>query len=334
MRVSLKKVAERAGVTGAAVSMALRDNPRISKARREEVKRIALEMGYKPNLLARGLVGGKTHSIGIVMAGLGGGAPPATMDITRSIMLDVIDRQYLGSIADSMSGKEAILWTLTDFIGRRFDGVVFQNWTYCPLEKPFLSLLMEFPSAVVIANRKESLALDQVVHDREPAIEAAAEYLVRTGRKMPVIVCVNDPKAKMYIRKFEQCGINVRADAIIEEPGYSKNYGVVREAMEERLGGGKVPFDVLICNNDVSATMAMSWARSKGLRVPEDVAVIGFDNQDTSEYLLPPLASVDRQSEEVARLASMMVFNRLENPDSPPCCETVPMRFVLRESAG
>jgi DNA-binding LacI/PurR family transcriptional regulator len=332
MAVSLKDIADRAGVTGAAVSMALRGNPRIGAARRREIKDIAAEMGYKPNFLARGLSGGSTHSMGIVMSGLVEGAPPATINIARTLMVDIFNHGYMGSIADSMGGDDTVKKVLEDFIGRRFNGVVYQSGTYEPVKEAIVSLLKEFISVVVITNKKEPLPFDQIVHSREPAIKTIAEYLAKRGRKLPIIAGLYGPKAEIYRHQFRQYGIKIRPEAIIEElPG---KCDIFYNVLEQRLGGGKLPFDVVVCNNDATAIAAISWLRSKNLNVPKDVSVIGFDNQEGSKYLLPPLATVDRQSEAVAKLASQMLFERADKPDLPPRCQIVSMHFVHRESAG
>jgi DNA-binding LacI/PurR family transcriptional regulator len=334
--VSLKQVAERAGVTGAAVSMALRGHSSISASRRKEIKRIAEEMGYKPNLLARGLAGGRTHTVGIIMSGLCHGAPTATIDMARSIMLEAINRGYVGAIADSMGGDKVILQTLADFAARRFDGIVFQNGSYSPTPEPIVAMLQEFGSAVVITNKKDDfLSCDQIVQDRGPALDAIAEYLAKTGRSKIVLAAIYPPKAEAYKQSLNKYGISVQPEAsfdVVEGEGLS--YDAFHKELEKRFGNSTSVVDTIICNNDTHGAVAIDWVRSRGLRIPEDVAVIGFNDEPFAAYLQPPLASVARQSDQVVSFAVDMLFSRLENPGLPHRCEFVPMQFINRRSAG
>jgi len=80
--------------------------------------------------------------------------------------------------------------------------------------------------------------------------------------------------------------------------------------------------------------MAMRFLREKGLRIPEDVAVVGFNGSEFAGCLVPPLASIDRHDDELARLAHDMLFRRLADPALPEQRETVRMTFIRRESAG
>ena len=336
--VSIRQIAENAGVSEATVSMALRDNPLISATRRKLVRQLAKEMGYQPNALARGLAGGRTKSVGVLL-GLSLGAPSTALRLVQNIACRVNRRGYVTSIADNMVEEEVFKRLLRDYAQRRMDGIVFQNGNYRPLEEWVARELSHFPAVVLLSNKNETAPFDQIVQDREPAIKAAVEYLAGTGRTRPILAGVHPPKAEVYIRHFRTCGVEIPPEAVMEQRSGNykgiKDLGGFYEALQDHLGREQLPMDVMICNNDDEAAVAIEWMRSKGIRIPEDVAVVGFNDSEISKFLFPRLASIARREDDiVVEAIEEMLFSRLENRDLPTRCVVVPMEFVWRESAG
>jgi len=94
------------------------------------------------------------------------------------------------------------------------------------------------------------------------------------------------------------------------------------------------PFDALICGNDDVAVGALKWLSENNLRVPENVAITGFDNNSFSDFLPIPLASVDRKNTELGAKAYELLSERLKTPGLPHQTIKIPMSFIWRQSAG
>ena len=97
---------------------------------------------------------------------------------------------------------------------------------------------------------------------------------------------------------------------------------------------GRNPFDALICSTDEGAAAVINYLYDMGCKVPDDVAVSGFNNIDITSYFKPPLASVDRRNQDVAECVTKMLLNRIANKDLPQQHEVIKMKFIHRESAG
>jgi DNA-binding LacI/PurR family transcriptional regulator len=124
-------------------------------------------------------------------------------------------------------------------------------------------------------------------------------------------------------------GLNHTSEESVEE----SVGGPYRRALDERFSE-RFPFDAVLCASDEGAAAMIKWLRRRGLNVPGDVAVRGFNGAEWGESMSPPLASVDRRDEAVGTEIDRMVFARLKNPDLPPQRRTIPMRMIWRESAG
>jgi DNA-binding LacI/PurR family transcriptional regulator len=109
-------------------------------------------------------------------------------------------------------------------------------------------------------------------------------------------------------------------------------WSAYHRALDQR--GGAFDFDCLLCSTDEGAVVALSWLKERGLRVPEQVAVIGFNNAMFSPWLTPALASVDRRDEAVAGAIERMVFERLTDGAQGGRRERIAMKLVARASAG
>jgi LacI family transcriptional regulator len=331
MSVSIQDIATKVGVSKTAVSLALRNHPRISVSRREEVQRVALELGYETNLLARSLAKGKTYSIGILWGLMGG--PHAPLRTCHNIAVKAQTHGYASSI-ENVSSSEDINQALSKCAKRRVDGVILQ-WPYVkPLseEKNMVSKLNKFSAVVIVCPQPVPSHFDQVIHDRAPAMREVAAYLHRTGRTKPVIAIKFPDKANAYAFAFKQCGFEVPEQAIIREKVETlKDFCSI---LDKCVDLKKKNIDTIVCNNDEEAVAAISWLRSKHLRVPQDVAVIGFNDSESATFLMPPLASVARRDDELVEIVERVFFARLKDTTLPPQREVVPMSFIWRQSAG
>jgi len=339
MAVTIYDIAREVGTTHATVSRALRDDRTIASATRTRVKRAARRMGYRPNLLARGLSGGRTHTVGVIWALAG----PHVADImARSIAVRAQRHGCITYVVDGMMDVGAIERTLADFALRRVDAVVVEWGWRDDVRTEFEAGLRGFPAAVVVTRRPMTVPVDHVVHDRTPAFRAVADHFAKTGRRRPGIVmpvASGRSKLEAFATRLKEHGIELGDDQIIDldlgrDPSDRRWGQACYEALDARFPTGRPGLDALMCSADEIAVAAMAWLRAKGLRTPRDVAVVGFNDNQGSEFLDTPLASVARRNKEAADAVERMLFARLEDPDLPIQREYIPMQFVWRESAG
>ena len=345
-KVTISDIARRTGFDKSTVSLVLsrkKTGGRISEPTRERILAAVKELNYRPNMLARGLRGGRTHSVGILLVF----SVPDTTRMARSLTMGAMRHGCTPYVVDSQEDPELITSVLLDLLDRQADGVIIETLHPLEMDSELVMTLKYFRAAVVLGRHyHEGLGLDQIVYDSCSAIRAVADHFARSGRQRPAFLKTKSMAKNMTNAFTEQLGdhgITVTADQLVTlKHEYDQEKALGRwewakwayEAMEAHCSKGGVPFDALLCPSDVVAVAAMSWLRERGLRIPEDVAVVGFNNTDWAGYLDPPLASVARQRQRVSALVEEMLFSRLEKPDLPIRAERIAMEFVHRESAG
>lgn len=334
---SLIHVADLAKVSPVTVARAFAGSAPVAEKTRRDIMAAAEELGYKPNLLARGLRGGKTQTIGIIWS-LGG--PHAAVQMTRSLTVRTQRRGYVPSFMDNTFDDAAIAKAIEDCARRSVDGVVIEWGPPVPTDKNLHLLLKQFRAAVAVTPSCLELPVDEIVQDRLMAIRDVAKHFAGTGRShpgivMPVSSAAN--KVDAFVSALEEAGIPSSAITVIDIPWVSSQVFVQTyyDILEQRFPKGqKCLVDCLFCGADEGAIAAVAWAKSRGLRVPQDIAVVGFNDSDGLKFLDPPIASVSRRDYEVADTAEEMLFSRLDDPALSLRRKQISMEFVWRESAG
>jgi DNA-binding LacI/PurR family transcriptional regulator len=184
------------------------------------------------------------------------------------------------------------------------------------------------------------LDIDVLFHDRLPAFREAADHLAAIGRRRPAFIGAWTSakyKSAAFFERTSAHGMEILAGAEIDLGAIGKIESIVTRchaALEERFDGRDFPFDALMCTSDEIAVVAIDCLRRRGVRVPGDVAVVGFNNSPLAPYQFPPLASGDRRDNEVAAAVEEMLVARLDHPKMLPQRRMIAMRFVWRDSAG
>jgi LacI family transcriptional regulator len=338
MAISLKNIAERARVTKTTVSMALRDHPSISVARRKEVQDLAREMGYRPNPLARGLAGKSTRTIGIAWS-LG---RPTAGKIVQDLAIRLWNQGYVTIFANSLSDPAISRQILVDFAQRGVDGVLIQA-SHSLLKDPVtVRQLKGFKAVVAMTDEIESSPVDLVVQDTTHGVRQLMDYWLATGRRRIGFVgeeASNHEKIEPMRQKLREAGLPV--DRLIAadlgtEPRLVNHFENYWSIMDRRYPRPEEPFpyDAVFCAAAGGAGGVLKWLQHRGLRLPEDVAVAGVENVDLAQATTPPLASLDRHSDALSESIEASLFHRLAHPKEAVRVHTVPSTFIWRESAG
>lgn len=340
--VTASEIAQMAGVSQATVSLVLNqrgDAMRINRKTQARVIDAAKQLNYVPNYLARGLKGASTQTIGLLWSFAGS---PTTAGLAHDLARRLSARDYMAYLADTFSEFDTTARILRDLAKRRVDGLVLQAGSL--LSNPdVLDALNMHSAVVVVTDRHRDIEFDQIVHDRCKAYRQMADHFASTGRKKPAIlgqIDSNRNKVDAYCSRLAEHGIATDEVVTINLPWIPENpldrsrrlYDCSRTM--DKLFPGDVPFDALACMNDDTAISALAWLRGRGIRVPDDVALIGFNNAEAAEYQDPPLASVDRHDMVVADHIERLLFERIGDPDLPLRQVVTQMEFVRRQSAG
>lgn len=336
--VTSREVARKCGVSQTAVSLVLNgrgDDHRISADTQRKILDVAQQLGYRSNFLARGLKGASTHSIGLIWSITGS---PQAAQVVSELATRIGKRNYVCYVMDSRGNPDATASALHDLAQRRVDAVVAQISADIIHEPAITSQLSALPAAILVSEREVDMPYDTVSQDRLSAYRAAAQHFASTGRKRPELlgtVGVENAKVNAFYSQLKKAGYNVSPNPGIhiadEHVGSPSQRTYV--ALDAQFPQGP-PFDALMCTTDEVAIAAMAWCKNRGLRVPEDVAIIGFDNTTVAAFQDPPLASVRRLDDEAVDVIEEMLFTRLSTPDIPRQTQHLVMQLEHRTSAG
>lgn len=351
MQVSQVQLARKLGVSQRTVSSALHGSGRVGDALRERILEAAARHGYRPNRLAAGLRGARTRSLGIVWAFVDPWAGDAgiALDITRHFQQQGFAvYQALHDPAVEVLGRR-----IDDLLDRRVDALVVQG-TPGQLAHPDIQRRLRSTPVAVTVSREAvpGLPADQVVHDRNAAIREVVDHLAACGRRKPCMVLTmceesNPPKFRAFAERWAAHGVAETARMLVDmtvagpdvASGAARHPAFEEHGMRHRVAFAakfprSVPVDCVFCFNDTGAFYILRELQDRGLRVPDDVAVVGFNNDQAGAVWTPPLATGDRRPRDVSAAVARLLERRLANGAAAQETIAVPMRFVWRESAG
>ncbi|SNU02500.1 transcriptional regulator, LacI family [Ruaniaceae bacterium KH17] len=302
---TLRDVARLAGVSPATVSNVMQNHPRVADATRKRVQDAARALQYEPNPLARSLRSGRTGTIALITPGLQNAyfAELATELIrtanayNRRISVEVLD-------GDRQREESILTGTWTSFA----DGILYipQKLTGREIDYVLDSRAGRRPPVVLLGERGAGADCAQVTYRNSDASQAAVKLLLDGGAKRVVAIGPHEragsatPRLEGYTAALKQAGIPLRPELIRETPTWHRSAGM--EAVSELLAEG-VEFDAVFAFNDMIALGAMAALANAGLRVPDDVQVVGFDDVEESNFSVPALSTIDPGKAEAAQLA-------------------------------
>lgn len=327
-------VARIAGVSQAMVSYVLNDNPAVSisaETRRRILEAVA-SLGYVPNAPARSLRTNRTYTIASIIPDVTNPFYPA---LERGIQ-DVADQHDYDLIiynTDGLSQREEKC--LRSVQQGRVDGII--GVFFHTSASDLISLLDRNIAVVRLeASPKKTgeRPLDNVYVDNIKAAKAGVLYLLQKGYKRIGMLTggigPGQPRLFGYREAHAELGQKVD-ERLVFETDFTEAGG--QTGMQALLGGEILP-DAVFAANDMMAMGALVALRDAGYRVPEDIAVMGFDNIPTAKLVSPPLTTVGQSQNQMGRRAAEMLFERLNGQSTlPGRCEELPFELIVRESA-
>lgn len=289
MAVSIKDIARLAGVSHSTVSRALSGNPAIPGKTAERIRKIATEAGYRASAVARSLVTKRTHAIGLVVTSI---ADPFNAEVVAGVEDTANRHGYSLVLANSHAEPQREMSVVRSFGERRVDGVIVASSRVGAL---YDSLLANLGIPIVLLNNQHpSEFLHSVAIENVVGAKAATCHLIELGHRRIGYVGdesglqSNAERLKGYREALR--GARLEIDEGLEVLGDGKLEGGYRAA-GVLLGSGQPP-SAIVAYNDLSAAGVYKCAKERGLRVPEDLSITGFDDIFFAEMLSPPLTTV------------------------------------------
>jgi DNA-binding LacI/PurR family transcriptional regulator len=331
-RITIKDVAARAGVSYQTVSRVINGKGEVRPQVRARVQATVAELGYRPSAIARSMVRGRTHTLGCI-------APNLT-DYTFACLVEgakVEARQRGYFLLAASAEREDEVGALCDeMLGSgRVDGLLAINPYADGRHRHFDQLVSSGAAIVYYGVSKRDDGVSSVGLDDESGAYQATRHLITLGHKNIAMVagpanedCVQDRNAG-FMRALEEAE---RVSTLATSPGdWSASSGY--EAMQQWLASG-ARFTALFAQNDRMAVGAIKAAREHGLRVPQDLAVVGFDDMPLASYFDPPLTTIRQDIFEHGRQGARVLIETIEDPSRPVEHVVIPAQLVVRESCG
>lgn len=325
-RIRLSDVARSAGVSLATASKALNGTGRMTLETRERVRRTAEELGFRPNAMARALTSQRSFTVGLLTNdGYGRFSMPVMAGVAEALVDEGVSVFMCGIEDDPALGRvhvEAMLDKQVDGIicaGKRIDRRL-------PLD------LSDLPIPVVYAfTDAPPDSVNLVADDSQGAREAAA-WLVRLGRRR--LAHVTGPEAFASARERARAFREVVGDeSPVLHGAWSEAWG--HEAVAHLWDGASAAPDGLFCGNDQIARGAVDALRERGIAVPDEVSVVGFDNWEiVAAATRPPLTSVDMNLRDLGREAGRLILALSVGQPVESGIRRLPCRLVVRASCG
>jgi DNA-binding LacI/PurR family transcriptional regulator len=326
---SLKQLAEHLGLNPATVSVVLNEVPgrSIPQATRERIKAAAKAMNYQPNLLARSLRSRRTLTIGILVPELGDGYHTQVMS---GIGDQLIQAGYFYFTAHHRHKPNLIEDYTRMLVGRGAQGIIAIDTR---LEHP-----ISIP-VVAVAGHRQIEGVTNVLLDHARAAELALGHLHGLGHRKIAFMrgqsfsSDSDDRWQRLEAVAQRLNIEMKPELIVhldrDMTSPELGYPVVQQ-----LIASKEPFTAIVAFNDISAIGAIRALKDFNLRVPEDVSVIGFDDIKAAAFTLPRLTTINQPLEEIGRVATQALLNRIHNTIPPRDEITVEPELKVRESTG
>lgn len=331
MRVTIRDVAAKAGVSINTVSRVVNDRPDVKPATREHVQRVIAELRYRPNSLARSLIRRSSRTVGLVVTDCTNPNTARQIQVVQQVMATagyavlIFDSQEDG--ADQLAATDLLEDQVVEGIiltpaGSRGGGL------------PGLSQRLP----VVLLNREidEPIDCDLVLNDNAGGARLATEHLIELGHRRIGYVTARKAVSTVRDRLAGYRGALIAADLAADDRLVVRSEITVEDAAAATrilLERQDRP-SAILAYNDLMAVGVLAAVTGAGLRVPEDIALVGYDDIAYAPYLGVPLTTVRQQTQRMAETAAKLLLDRFEGAEMAPRRVVLAPELIVRRSSG
>jgi DNA-binding LacI/PurR family transcriptional regulator len=328
--ISIKDIARKADVSHSTVSRALRNSPLVNRETAERIRKIAKESDFRVSAIGRSLATGRTNTIGVVATTI---EDPFIAAVVSGAEDAANAQGYSVILANSNSNPDRELKVVHSFEERRVDGILVLDSRVGSVYIPMLAR-MKVP-IVLINSQHPGEFVHSISIDNLTASQTATRYLVHLGHLRIGYLGKRGgyqsdaERSAGYRHALQAAGIPERPELLAYGDGKPEGG---KNAMDQLLSLSDPPTAVF-CYNDLTAIGALSSIRQHGMKVPEDVSIVGFDDLSIASYSQPPLTTIRQPKHQMGRAATEMLLNLLEE-SIPSSVRKVQGELIVRESAA
>jgi LacI family transcriptional regulator len=333
-RATLREVADKAGVHPATASRALNRGTEsmVNATTAARIQKVAKELGYSPNPIARSLKTSRSSSIGLVIPDL---TNPLFPPIVRGIEDVLRPVGYNAWIVNTDNQADLEATAVESFRQRNVEGFVFAT---AHLEHPLLEEMAASGTPMVLVNRRIASAdIPSVTSDDATGVAMAMQHLVDLGHRKiihlagPQDLSTGVTRRRAFRESLEDHSLPDEPARVIVCETWSEEAGT-RAALE--IIDSDVEFTAILAGNDLLALGAYDALTERGLRCPEDISVIGFNDMPYMDKVWPPMTTVRIPHYEIGAEAARLLLEVLEDPTRHPRSLLLPLTLVVRSSTG
>ncbi|MBG2876329.1 ribose operon transcriptional repressor RbsR [Proteus alimentorum] len=311
---TMKDVARLAGVSTSTVSHVINNNRYVSEGIRKKVNDAIETLNYAPSALARSLKMNCTHTIGMLVTA---SSNPFYAEVVRGVERSCYEKGYSLILCNTEGDYERMDSSLETLLQKRVDGLLLMS---TEARAPSHEVLNRYPRLPMVMMDWSPFEYGgDIIQDNSLlGGEIATNYLIEKG--FTEIACIAGPQDKLpakhrlqgYYNAMQKAGLAIREEFVLTSDfefagGFS--------AMQKLLSLSVLPQAVFTCN-DAMAVGAYQAIYQKGLRVPDDISVMGYDDIDLASYMIPPLSTIHQPKDELGKLAVSQLLHRMENIDA------------------
>ncbi|HEY1257087.1 MAG TPA: LacI family DNA-binding transcriptional regulator [Terracidiphilus sp.] len=329
--MDIHTVAKRAGVSIATVSRTINHVPTVNAKMAKRVWDAIKELNYLPNTQARALVSGRSRLLGLIVSEI---TNPFFPELIQGFEDVAVEHGYEILISSTNYDPERMKRCIRRMVERKTEGVAVMTFG---IEEPLLEQLAERKVPLVFVDvgpDRPGISLLRV--DYHHGIRQGVQHLAALGHREIAFVAgplrLHSAQSRLaaFRRAVEECGITIDLSRIVEGD-HTMEGG--KAAAEKLLTGEELP-TAIMCSNDVTAIGVLHAAYRKGMRVPDDLSIIGFDNIHLTQMTIPPLTTIQMSCFELARAAVMALKAHVEGSPKAKREHLIETQLVVRESTG
>lgn len=331
-KVTILDIAEKAKVSPSTVSRVLRKSAGVAQEKREAVMQAVTELDYRPNIFAQSLASGQSMTVGILTQNFGS---PFYDGILQGILLGMEDTNYWPLFADGRWQPAIEQQALELLLDRRVDGIIIVGGQ---IPEEMLQRVAAKIPLVVVARELKTMPDHCLYVDNFQAAYRATKYLLEMGHRdiahitasVAYIDSVDDIRKRYegYQQALRDVGLEPDPRLVVEG-NLQQQSGVL--AVEMLLSRGR-PFSAIFSANDQMVFGARLALFRRGIRVPEDTSLVGFDDESSAAYMVPPLTTARQPSIKMGQVAAQAILEMINgaSPDLP----VFEAELVIRESVS
>ncbi|WP_270566469.1 LacI family DNA-binding transcriptional regulator [Clostridium beijerinckii] len=307
MATTIKDIAKALGISHSTVSRVLTGSKSVNEKTKEAVLNAVKELNYIPNMSARSLKIDKAYNIGVFFSTISNGTSPFVFQTVINNVYKNIDKKY------NVIVKGIDMYEKNTINPKNYDGILVVSQKID--DDDFIREILEKEIPTVVINRKVNHDVINVYTDESVGVYKGVEELIKNGHKDIAIIegAINFDSTKMrregYLKAFNNYNITLDKNLVLNgnftvRSGYEKANELIE--MTEK-------FSAIFAFNDEMATGAIKAITEHGLRVPEDISILGFDGNEIGRFITPSITTIKRPIGEIARVATDLLLRLLNN---------------------